>query len=162
MDFTKDFTKDFNKDFTMNFAKDFTNDFINHFTDDFIPRREVQKQCPRGSTWQSFRFHMWLASKNWLFKNIILYPIFWTLRKLLLSGWVGDKKGLSNSLIFKCAHSKSGIRGGKKGFMAKYITCPFWPLAQSWCKIWKQDKKVTLDFVLISRVVWCVEYSAIY
>ena len=30
----------------------------------FIPRRELRKQCPRGSTWQSFHFNMCLTRQN--------------------------------------------------------------------------------------------------
>ena len=47
----------------------------------FLPRRELRRQCPRGFTWQYFRFNMWLTSKNCAFKNTLVYPTLWEFRK---------------------------------------------------------------------------------
>ena len=41
-----------------------------------IPLRELRKQCPRGSTWQSFHFNMWSRSKNWKFNFSLVIRLF--------------------------------------------------------------------------------------
>ena len=41
-----------------------------------FPRRELRKQCPRGSTWQSFHFNMWLRNKNWSFNFAVVIRLF--------------------------------------------------------------------------------------
>ena len=47
----------------------------------YDPLGEMRKQCPRGSTWQTFHFNMWLRCKNRGFKNTNVDHTFW-------KGWV--------------------------------------------------------------------------
>ena len=59
----------------------------------FIPRRELRKQCPRGSNWQSFHFNMWLRSKIWSQFWSSNRP-FWSHDNLYCpDGWVGRWMG---------------------------------------------------------------------
>ena len=71
----------------------------NYVGKQFTQRRELRKQCPRWSTWQSFHFNVCLRSKNWDFKNTLLYPTFWKYQKLL-SPEGNAKQTLGVQLIF--------------------------------------------------------------
>ena len=49
----------------------------------FIPRRELRKQCPRGSTWQSFHFNMCLTNKIGVSKSTFSMGLFEILKTFI-------------------------------------------------------------------------------
>ena len=49
----------------------------------FIPRRELRKQCTRGSTWQSFHFNMCLTNKIGVSRSAFSMGLFEILKTFI-------------------------------------------------------------------------------
>ena len=77
-------------------------------TNKFIPRRELRKQWPEGSTWQCFHFKMWLRSENWSFDFGVVIRLFKILKTFIfrMGGWVVIKRVLQFCLFLSMLTSK--------------------------------------------------------